>query len=729
MGGYLRQLSPALAMHRPAILLLALTPFTAFAQPANDACSTAIALSCGQPVIGTTESATTDAAPTCGTGITAPGAWYRITGTGDQITLSTCPDEQFDTKLNVYTGGCGGLTCVAGNDDAGNGVFCSTVSFVSQTGTDYLILVQGYDNETGPFTLTVECAPPSPDVCQGALPIACGAPYTGTTEGATPDAAPFCGTGITAPGVWHSFTGTGQQVTITTCPDEQFDTKLNVFSGTCQALACVAGNDDASDGAYCSTVTFVAEEGVTYHVLVQGYDGETGPYTLTTACLSCGSPLDATVTPLDASAVVNWSSTNASAGFTVEHGPVGFAPGAGTATTGTLGVDGPPVSIGGLLPGTAYEAYVRESCDGSESPWAGPIAFTTLLEPPAANALCSGALPIACGGSVEGNTEEGILLPGPACGAANITAKGLWYAFTGTGDDATLSTCLNSAFDTKLSVFTGACGALTCVAGNDDGPGCAGNTSALTFQTSAGTAYLVLVHGYGQDAGGFTLTLTCAPACTAVGNDDCASATLLALQPVGGCESSMGSTACAFAPATPNPPCDPYANIVDAWYAFNTGWGTDLSLILAAESAERIHAALYTACDAPAYVECWMDVTAPIPLAELEPNTDMLVRVWNSGGSEAGSFSICVEGTFSVAMEELPAGTAVRVWPVPSAGELCIHTRSPQRRIALIDLQGRTVLVAHPQDLLPARVDISGLAPGTYLVHGEDGFLGRCVKE
>lgn len=713
-------------MNRLFSLALLLIPVALHAQAPNDICANAALIACDQALNGTTEQATADAAPTCGATITAPGVWYRIVGNGQQITVSTCPDEQYDTKLNVYTGNCGSLVCVGGNDDANGDVFCSTVSFVTEAGVDYLILVQGYDGDTGPFTLTAACAGITADVCQGALPIACGNTYAGTTESATSDASPFCETGITAPGVWYTITGNGQQVSISTCPDEQYDTKLNVYSGSCAELVCVAGNDDAGDDGYCSTVVFFAEAGIPYFVLVQGYGGETGPFDLAVTCQSCGTPQNVNATASDVEAVINWSSFNTNAGFTIEYGPVGFTQGTGTVVNGTSS-DGPPANISGLEPGTDYEAYVRETCGNDESAWTGPVSFTTLIDPPATNANCAGALPLTCGGEVPGNTSEGLPVIGPTCASANITSRGLWYTFTGNGDDATLSTCLNSAYDTKISVFTGTCSSLICAAGNDDGPGCTANTSEVTFQTTAGTTYLVLVHGYGSDEGGFTLRLTCTPACIAVSNDDCAEASLIEVQSPGGCESSTGTTVCAFGTAAPNPPCDPYANIVDAWYAFNTGWAIDLQLIIEPGTAEFVNAALYTACDTPEYIECWNEAVGAIDLIGLPPNTDMLVRVWNGGGSEAGSFSICVEGNFNVGMNE--AAQAIgSIWPVPAQDELRFAAARSANSFTVLDAQGR-LLLRGPVMAASGSINIARLERGAYMLLLDGRALGRFIKD
>jgi len=79
--------------------------------------------------------------------------------------VTTCNDATaYDTKLNVYCGTCDALTCVAGNDDGGTADcfapsvgfnFESRVSFCSQNGAVYYILVQGFGGAQGDFQLDV----------------------------------------------------------------------------------------------------------------------------------------------------------------------------------------------------------------------------------------------------------------------------------------------------------------------------------------------------------------------------------------------------------------------------------------------------------------------------------------------------------------------------------------------------------------------------------------------
>ncbi|MEZ4778868.1 MAG: proprotein convertase P-domain-containing protein [Flavobacteriaceae bacterium] len=134
---------------------------------------------------------------------------------------------------------------------------------------------------------------------------------------------------------------------------------------------------------------------------------------------------------------------------------------------------------------------------------------------PPANDLCANAQPMNCGDTVSGDTTMATFDNVGFCGTTN-TAPGVWYSFTGFDGLATLSTCNQAAYDSKISVFTGSCGGLVCVGGNDDGPGCSGFTSLLNVCVTAGQTYYVLVHGFGSAVGTFNLTLTCTPSTVAI---------------------------------------------------------------------------------------------------------------------------------------------------------------------------------------------------------------------
>ncbi|MBK8611566.1 MAG: hypothetical protein IPL84_16905 [Chitinophagaceae bacterium] len=182
------------------------------AGPVNDLCVNALPITCGSTVSGTTVGATFDAAGTCVTTNTAPGVWYSFTGDGSYVTLSTCSaGTGYDTKLSVFSGSCGSLVCVTGNDDdftCGFSIFQSKVAFQSITGTTYFVLVHGFGAATGVFDLNMTCCTPhtitltsaagtdAQTVCNNSPII----PVTYTTTGAT--GATFTGLPAGVTGTW-----------------------------------------------------------------------------------------------------------------------------------------------------------------------------------------------------------------------------------------------------------------------------------------------------------------------------------------------------------------------------------------------------------------------------------------------------------------------------------------------------------------------------------------------
>ncbi|RZW41019.1 MAG: T9SS type A sorting domain-containing protein, partial [Flavobacteriaceae bacterium] len=135
----------------------------------------------------------------------------------------------------------------------------------------------------------------------------------------------------------------------------------------------------------------------------------------------------------------------------------------------------------------------------------------TCVDPPV-NDECDGALSINCGETVVGETNTATFdAAAPVC-VTGITAPGVWYVFDDTSGlltDYTLSLCDGGTdYDSKLTVYSGDCGALVCVVDNDDS---CGLQSEVSWQGDGSTTYYILVHGFGSSTGNFSMELTCAP--------------------------------------------------------------------------------------------------------------------------------------------------------------------------------------------------------------------------
>ncbi len=122
---------------------------------------------------------------------------------------------------------------------------------------------------------------------------------------------------------------------------------------------------------------------------------------------------------------------------------------------------------------------------------------------------------LTCGTvNLTGDTSSGSAGSESTCNGEGFNAfEKFWFSFTGDGADVTATTVDISdpnLDDTKIWVYSGnagSCGGLTCVTADDDGG--AGLYSSVTFSTSIGTNYYIVVGGFGAtDVGGFQLNVS-----------------------------------------------------------------------------------------------------------------------------------------------------------------------------------------------------------------------------
>ena len=92
-----------------------------------------------------------------GNGATAAN-WYKYTPSQNySVTISTDfpGNAGIDNRIHVYSGSCGSLTCVAGDDDSGTGALCEVV-FSATSGTDYYIVFDNLNSSAGFLYVLIE---------------------------------------------------------------------------------------------------------------------------------------------------------------------------------------------------------------------------------------------------------------------------------------------------------------------------------------------------------------------------------------------------------------------------------------------------------------------------------------------------------------------------------------------------------------------------------------------
>jgi hypothetical protein len=526
--------------------------------PPNDTCAGAIALVNG--VTNTVTNifyATEDGDPNTGcAGSIYHGVWYTITPAKNQrVGISTCASD-FDTRMAVYTGGCGGLTEVVCNDN--NGPYCSaccgnpaSVSFSSASNVTYYILVGGNSpTATGTLRIVADLQdPPSNDACAGAIPLVNGVMNTVSNMFyATEVGDPSTGcAGSIYHGVWYTVTPIkNQRVGISTCASD-FDTRMAVYTGGCGGLTEVVCNDN--NGPYCSaccgnpaSVSFSSLSNVTYYILVGGNNPTVTGTLRIVADLQDPPPNDtcAGAIPL-VNGVMNTVSnifyatevgdpTTGCAG-SIYHGVwytvtptknqrVGISTCASDFDTRMAVYTG---GCGGLTEVACNDnngPYCSACCGnpasvsfssvsnvtyyilvgGNNPTVTGTLRIVADLQDPPPNDTCAGATPLV---NAVMNTVSNIFyateVGDPTTGCAGSIYHGVWYTVTPTKNQRVgISTCA-SDFDTRMAVYTGGCGGLTEVACNDNnGPycsACCGNPASVSFSSVSNVTYYILVGG------------------------------------------------------------------------------------------------------------------------------------------------------------------------------------------------------------------------------------------
>jgi hypothetical protein len=254
--------------------------------PSNDNWSAAISIGNVSDLAFDTGCATFDGLGFC---ITSPNVWFCYTPEiSCNITVSTA-GSSFDTILAIYDGcntspNMGNL--INCNDD-GPDSREAEVSIPAIAGNKYLIEVGGYNADSGPGLLSVNCDSEIPgdlsnNNCNNAEPIGDVAGLAFDTSNATFDGPGHC---MDSPNIWYIYTATCTgNATVSLC-GSSYDTKLAIYDGGgCNpSFSRLIECDDDSCGAQ-SEATFEVIAGQQYLIEVGGFSDNTGQGLISVSC-------------------------------------------------------------------------------------------------------------------------------------------------------------------------------------------------------------------------------------------------------------------------------------------------------------------------------------------------------------------------------------------------------------------------------------------------------------
>jgi gliding motility-associated-like protein len=494
-------------------------------------------------------------APTQSTGYTL--TIVENSCTNFTATYSVLPDcangNQFFAVANVTN--MGTATSVVGTSSEGGDPQSVTAPGTMQfgpypNGTNVTLNLQNA-NDINCFSnspnLTQGFCPATNNLCADAIPIECGTSQSQTTVGATTAGAPTftCGTGPGSGGLWYSYIGTGDVVTMSLC-GSAYDTKIQVFTGSCGTFTCVAGNDD-SCGAQ-SEVQFISTLGTTYYVYVFGFGTAQGIFNLTVNCVppppapandNCDTATVATVNTDATCAIVSPGTINGATQSPQANTCVGTANDdvwfqfVATQSIHTIAL----LNIAGSAPNLNHALFTSTNAtdpcsnltlvycsDPNESYATGLIAGQTYFirvyssgalilqnttfnlcisvpPPPPANDECLTAISVpvnpntGCTLSTPGTVTSATQSP-QANGCPGVANDDVWFSFVATSASHTidLTNVVGSTTNLNHGLYTGTCDALTQVY-------CSDPNSSIANNLVIGQTYYVRVFTAGSVLG------------------------------------------------------------------------------------------------------------------------------------------------------------------------------------------------------------------------------------
>ena len=466
-------------------------------------CAGAVAIPAAGGTFSGTTAGTSTLAGSCANSGSAPERVFAWTPTvSGAATIQTCngAETSYDSVVYVRSIDCASGPEVACNDDAAgcftnepNDHHASRITTNVIAGRTYFIVVDGYATSRGDFSLTVtppNAGGPSPTptpvtgACQNPTVIpAAGGTFSGTTSGTSSLAGTCADTGNAPERVFRWTPATSGSAIIQTCDaaGTAYDSVLYLRHGDCAGGTEVACSDDAPgcftsepNDHHASRLTPNVIAGETYFIVVDGYASSRGAFSLSVVPPGAAGP---TATP---------QPTTTAAPTTTPLPTVTPLPTATTHATTTAAAATP--TGGGPVPTPTTTPLSSGTC-------AGPIVLP------------------AAGGTFTGTTTGASVLAG-SCASSNEAPEVVFAWTPAISGLAAINTCgSGTTYDTVMYVRNGSCGATdaTC---NDDTAGCTTGEpsqyhgSQVTLSVTAGQTYMIVVDGYANRQGTFSLSVT-----------------------------------------------------------------------------------------------------------------------------------------------------------------------------------------------------------------------------
>ena len=251
-------------------------------------CEKAIPIQCGDFLSGETNAQSTNNIDqyNCGSStFEAPEQVYVIhkATVGDlQIGLEIIT-ENIDLDIFLLDGNCNRINCLyASKSDNSRSNNEGIIYEDAPIGTYYIVVDGQYETAIGSYNLEVSCGYLQ---CQDAISLECGVPYQGNNLNGGDNVSLYKSGQVlnvenNGPEIVHTFTVTEQSPVTIELKDLTANLELFLLS-TCDQNSCIKYSQNP--GTQSEIIQALVEPG-TYYVVVDGYNGAVGDYTLQVDC-------------------------------------------------------------------------------------------------------------------------------------------------------------------------------------------------------------------------------------------------------------------------------------------------------------------------------------------------------------------------------------------------------------------------------------------------------------
>lgn len=744
--------------------------FLAIAQPANDDCTNATALTIGtacNSITGDVNAATASGVATCISGANAnDDVWYKFVATSGSINIEATPSQGFNMTLEMYSS-CGG-----------NSIYCSHNAILIGgsekieaknlvIGNTYYVRVYDFGGSYPTNTQFSICAyapfagvPPTNDSCAKAelvmVDTACTDPLISTIEYATPTTTIGSCSDNTGGDVWYKFVATAANITVEALGGDGFDMILELYDNCGGAsLKCVDDFGQADKEMMSLTNLSI---GQTYYVRVLNFRAMTPTDPSFLLCIytsppapvndDCANSIVYTATLIGCSPVIGdvsgateslpacsgdanddvWYSFNApSSNFFIDATPLGsdFNVVFELYKNSCTGV-GDPICVDKkglaqmeqLLVDSAIvneTYYLRIYHYGANVPSNTKFNLCVYGAAPS-NDDCSGAQLLTSGttcNKTTANTANATQSIDSDCSGGDANDD-VWFKFVATAANTTVQVDAGFDFDAVIEVYNSCSdqNSFTCIDDNFE-------QEVLSLDgLTIGNTYFIRVYdyaaGYATDAT-FDICVYETPAPPA--NDECATSIAVTVVNTPQQCSNYSATTIGATESAEDASCSSLSIDDDVWYNFIA---TDSVITFKAFNLSGIDGIGLTAyansCAGVQVSECTFDAAGDsLIFRQLTIGEKYYLRLFSAFAPEVGSFDFCLYKTPKVpaGINAIAINSSVTVFPNPASGIINIKSNETILGYEIVNVLGQTVLA---NSLVNNQIDIQILNKGLYQI-------------